>query len=65
MQSYAADDFDEINKRLIEIRRITRVHREHICAIRNGVQSKDCWCYLMGEGGVSLPCSDASDHMLY
>jgi len=48
----AADDFEEIKKRL----KIIKINAEGRCMLREGGATVDCWCYMAGPNGISLPC---------
>jgi hypothetical protein len=48
----AADDFDEIRKRLT----IIQGERSGYCAVRAGLGASTCWCYQAGPDGKSLSC---------
>jgi hypothetical protein len=58
----SADDVDEIYQTIQRNKKLKKIHFQHLCAIRNGLSSNQCWCYMMSEDRKSsLPCSQASD----
>ena len=56
MTTRAADSYKEIAKHLDDLRIREKIVREHLCAIKIGRQVSECWCYLAGPNGCSLPC---------